>query len=102
MTEVGQRHATVVPSLPRLRLAVAALLLGGALAGAAVLHAHKVLHVYDCSSRLGSCMYEVRLETPGWVNPVAIGICLLGLAAAAAVLMRPLRRFMVARRSNHE
>jgi hypothetical protein len=37
MIEFGQRHAALVPQLARLRLAVAALIVGVAFAGAAIL-----------------------------------------------------------------
>jgi hypothetical protein len=44
-----------------------------------------------------TCLLSVtRLVRPGWVDPLALGICLLGLAAAAGVLVRPLRRFIAA------
>jgi hypothetical protein len=91
MTEFGQRHATLVPPLPRLRLTAAALVLGAALAGAAILHGHRALHAYGCSSIntkvAHSCFYIVRLERPGWVDPLALAICLLGVAAATHLLL---------------
>jgi hypothetical protein len=91
MTEFGQRRAALVPPLPRLRLAAAALALGAAFAGAAFLHGHRVLQ-YLCppSGHSGACGFSVHLVRPGWVDPLALGICLLGLAAAAGVL-RPRR-----------
>lgn len=89
MTDFGHRHAALVPPLPRLRLAAAALLLGAALAGAAILHGHRVLQLYPCSPS-GKCGFGVHLVRPGWVDPLALGICLLGVAAAACVL-RPRR-----------
>jgi hypothetical protein len=93
MTEFGQRHAAFLPPLPRLRLAAAALVLGAALAGAVILHGHRV----RCPPRGITCLIAVaRRVRAGWVDPLAIGICLFGLAAAAAVLVRPLRRFVAA------
>src|SRR5690348_15008390 len=98
MTELGQPRAVFLPPLPRLRLAAAALVLGAALASAVILHGHRVLHVYLCGGAgavLQRCPYiAARLERPGWVDPLALGICLLGLAVAAAILVRPLRRFV--------
>ena len=87
---VRQRRAAFVPPLPSLRLAAAALVLGAALAGAALLHGHRAFQ-YFCppSTHSGEC-FSVHLVRPGWVDPLALGICLLGLAAAAAVL-RPRR-----------
>jgi hypothetical protein len=96
MTEFGQRRAAHVPPLPRLRLAAAVLLLGAALAGAAFLHGHRVLQ-YLCppSPHSGACGFSVHHVRPGWVDPLALGVCLLGLATAACVL-RPNRRVAAA------
>jgi len=71
---------------PRLRLgavvAAAALILAASLAGAAALHWHQF--VYYCSPPSAvQCRY---IRTPGWANPAALGICLVGLAVAAGVL----------------
>ena len=96
MTDFGQRHAVLLPPLPRLRLALAALTLGVALAGAAILHGHRAPHTYSCPATVTvphSCLYVVRLERPGWVDPVALGICLLGLAAAVGIIVS-LRLFL--------
>jgi hypothetical protein len=95
MTEFGQRRAALVPPLPRLRLAAAALVLGAALAGAAFLHGHRAFqyfcppHTHPSGTHSGEC-FSVHLVRPGWVDPLALGICLLGLAAAAG-LLRPSR-----------
>jgi hypothetical protein len=97
MTEFGPRQPAFLPRLPRLRLGAAALLLGAALAGAGTLHGHRVLHIYGCGGgSITHCLISARLERPGWVDPLALGICLLGLAVAAAILVRPLRRFISA------
>src|SRR5262245_55303945 len=87
MTEFGQRHAAFVPPPPRLRVGAAALLVGAALTGAAFLHGHRVLQ-YLCppTGHGGACGFSVHLVRPGWVDPLALGICVLGLAAAAGVL----------------
>ena len=87
MTEFGQRHAALVPQLPRLRLAAAALILGAAFAGAAILHGHRALQTHSGCNAQEGCHYFVRLGKPGWVDPVVLGICLLGLAAAVGVLV---------------
>jgi hypothetical protein len=93
MTEFGQRQAAFLSPLPRLRLAVAALVLGAALAGAVILHGHRVLHVYGGCYPGGNCLIPVtRLVRPDWVDPLALGICLLGLAGAAGILLATRRR----------
>ena len=92
MTEFGQRHAAFLQPFPRLRLAAAALILGAALTGADILHGHRVLQEYPCPPS-GKCEWFAHLVRPGWVDPVALGICLLGLAAAVGVLA-PLRPFL--------
>jgi hypothetical protein len=91
MTEFGQR---LISPPPRLRLAAAVLVVGAALTGAAILHGHRVLHFYPCTSI--HCLISARLERPGWVDPLALAISLLGLAIAAAILVQPLRRFVIA------
>jgi hypothetical protein len=100
MTELGQRQTAFLPRLPWLRLATAALVLGAALAGAAIVHEHRVLHISRCAGGgvvIHRCPYiSSQLERPSWVDPLALGICLLGLAIAAAILVRPLRRFVAA------
>jgi hypothetical protein len=69
--------------LPLWRLAAAVLVLGATLAGAALLHWHQF--VYSCPPEsLVMCRYT---KTPAWVNPTALATCLLGVAAAAAVLL---------------
>jgi hypothetical protein len=76
--------------LPHSRLAAAGLMLGAALAGAAVLHAivdpnRQILCPGDGNPQ------RACLIVPGhhWVNPVALGVSLLGLAAAVGVLLSP-------------
>lgn len=75
---------------------MALLVLGAALAGAAILHAHRVLHTYGCAATPTnvphSCLYISRLEKPGWADPLALGISLFGLAAAAGTLAATRRR----------
>ena len=87
MTEFGEHRAAFLPAFPRLRLAAATLIVGAALAGAAFLHGHRVFQYlcpFDGHSR--AFAFSVHLVRPGWVDPLAVGICLLGLAAAAGVL----------------
>jgi hypothetical protein len=72
------------------RLATAILVIGAALVGALVLHGHRV-NVTPCS-KPGHVYFSTvpprcgTRRTPGWVDPVALGICFLGLAGAAAIL----------------
>lgn len=89
MTEFGQRHAALVPQLPRLRLAVAALILGAAFAGAAILYSHKFVGLY-CGPSICS-RPDSRVLTPGWVDPTLLVLCLLGVAGAVGVLTARLR-----------
>jgi len=88
----GAQRRTICPvahlrPVSRARLAVAGVTLGAALAGAAILHGHRALHTYSCSSSARSCLYLVRLEKPGWVDPLALGIVVLGVAGAAGFLL---------------
>jgi len=75
-----QRH-------PGLRLAAVvaavALILAAALGAAAALHWHQF--VYYCSPQ--SAVQCEHTWTPGRVNPAALGICLVGLAVAAGVVV---------------
>ena len=68
--------------LPPWRLAAAVLVLGAALAGAALLHWHQFVHSCPPES-LVLCSYT---QTPGWVNPTALAICFLGVAVAGVLL----------------
>ena len=89
MTDYGHRRAALLPPFPRLRLAAAALVLGAAFAGAAILH-----------DRHDQFAYFTRLRPfhPEWEDPVALALCTLGLAVAAGVLLAPrLRRVSRAR-----
>ena len=70
------------------RLAAAVWVLGAAIAGAGILHGHRVREPYPCSPFAFKCEPFSHLVRPGWVDPVALGICLLGLAAAVGVLGR--------------
>jgi hypothetical protein len=79
--------------LTRWRLTAAALIFGGALTVAAVLHA-----VVDPNQQIvcphGRNPHAECLIVPGhgWANPVALGIALLGVAAASGVLLAVLLR----------
>jgi hypothetical protein len=73
---------------PRLSFTVAALLLGASLGGVVILHV--VGHgggYLDCNTRgplPGGC---IREPGPRWVDPAALGICVLGVALVAGVLV---------------
>ena len=94
MTDFGQRHAALLPPFPRLRFAVVALILGAALAGAAVLYTHRQHYVpvaTPCGNPRTPPSVRVqcnrRLETRGWAGPTALAIVFLGLTGTATVLV---------------
>ena len=89
-------RAALLRSTSSGRLAAAVWVLGAAIAGAGVLHGHRVRGPYPCLPGAFKCYYFSHLVRPGWVDPVAVGICLLGLAAAVGVLVRwrPFLRFL--------
>jgi len=76
---------TLLRPLPPLRLAAAVLVLGGALAGALILHGHRVNRCHPRGKEL--CIEGPAPYRPGWVNPAAFGIVLAGAAVAAGVLV---------------
>ncbi|HEU5243039.1 MAG TPA: hypothetical protein VFU33_01445 [Gaiellaceae bacterium] len=81
--------------LPRSRLAGAGLVLGAALAAAAALHAtldpNQQIRCPHGGNPQAACTI---VPAHGWVNPAALGVSLLGFAAAVGVLLSPrLRRF---------
>jgi len=88
MTGLALRHIAPLRPLPRRRLALALLMLGAALAGAAILHWHQVVSSCAPPDSLVLC----RSRKAGWVDPVSVALCLLGVAAAAGVLLTPRRR----------
>ena len=98
MTEFGQRRATLVPSFPGRRLVAASFILGAALAGAAVVHEHRVFQMFPCPvTTLNGCeIIGGHLVRPDWVDPLALGILVIGVAAAVGVLVRSSRRFVAA------
>ena len=65
-----------------LRLATALLILGAAFAGAALLQYSR--YVLDISSQLDLAFVVVH---PWWVYAATLGLCVLGVAGAAAVLV---------------
>jgi hypothetical protein len=86
--QVAQRQ------LPGPRLATAGLMLGAALAAAALLHEtvdpNREIHCPRGGNPQRAC---TLVPGHGWVDPVALGISLLGLAAAVGLLLSPrLRR----------
>lgn len=83
------RHAALVPRVPRLRLAAAALILGAACAGAASLYSHKFVAL-DCGT--GPCSRpDIRVVKPGWVDPAVLSLCVLGVAGAVGLLAARVR-----------
>lgn len=90
MHGLALRPVAVPSPLPRLRLVAAVLILAAAFAGAVVLHGHRVRQpVTPCIGTLPCA----QLQRPGWADPIALGICLLGVTRAAGVLLlvRPAR-----------
>jgi hypothetical protein len=85
MPGLALRH--VAPIRP-LRLAFAVLILGAALAGAAILHGHQFVSSCAPPDSLVLCRSTLN---PAWVDAVSLAICLLGAVAAAGVLMTPRR-----------
>jgi hypothetical protein len=72
---------------PRLWLAAAVVVLPAALAGAAYLHWHQA--VYSCPPEsLVLCRYTKK---PGWADPAALAILLVGIGATASMLVTALR-----------
>jgi hypothetical protein len=72
---------------PRTRIAGAAVVLPAALAVAAYLHWHQA--VYHCPPEsLVNCTYTRK---PGWADPVALAVCLVGVGAAISMLVTALR-----------
>jgi hypothetical protein len=81
MTEFGQRQAALVPQLPRLRLAAAALILATTLIAC--------LWLAQFREWVYNNRHGVQLLTPGWALPVAIAV---GVAGAVALLSLCLHR----------
>jgi hypothetical protein len=71
----------------RVRVATAAVILGAALGGAAVVYADYRYAVIRCVPRAVGCVPRITYYRAGWVSPTALGIVLLGVALAAAVLV---------------
>jgi integral membrane sensor domain MASE1 len=88
MTGLALRHVAPIRPLPSWRLALAVLILGAALAGAATLYWHQFVSSCAPPDLLVLCR---STRKPGWVDPVSVAICLLGVVAAAGVLMTPRR-----------
>jgi hypothetical protein len=70
------------------RLGAAGLALGAGLAGAAILravvNAHRQIDCPKGPNPLGAC---VIVPAHDWVNPAALGLALLGIAAASGLLL---------------
>lgn len=83
--KLAQRYAALPSPLALLGLAVAILNFGGALAGALILHGHRVDR---CHPRgLSVCIEGPAPYRPGWVDPAAIGLVLAGAAIGTAVVL---------------
>jgi hypothetical protein len=86
MMGLAPRRVRPARPLAGRRLALAVLTLGAALAGAAVLHWHQFVSSCAPPDLLVLCR---SIRKPGWVDPVSVAVCLLGVVAAARVLMTP-------------
>jgi hypothetical protein len=83
MTGLALQRVELLRPLPRWRIAAAVLIVAVALASAVALHGHQVRQpVTPCIGTV-PC---TQLQRPGWVDPAALVICLLGIGAAAALL----------------
>ena len=99
MTGLAVRRVAPLRPFPGWRIATAALLLGAAFAGAAVLYSHRQDRVpWGAPSPCGAnprtprslveqCAKRGRLETRGWAGPTALAIVFVGLAGAATALV---------------
>jgi hypothetical protein len=103
MTGLALRRVAPLRPLPGWRIAIAVLLLGASLAGAAVLYSHRQHYVPwgapdPCGnprmprSLVEQCAKRGKLETREWAGPTAFVIVFLGLAGAASVLVTTGRR----------
>ena len=96
-------HAGFGWPVPRWRLAIAVLILGSTLAAAAILHG---IHASQPTCPRGFiCAWGTGPEPfsrhpiyprPGWGDPIALAVCFLGFALAAAVLLPSRRRAVAA------
>ena len=99
MTGLALRRMAPLRPLPSWRIAAAVLMLGAALAGAAVLYTdrqHYVPVATPCGNpRIPPSVPDLcarKLETRGWAGPTALAVVFLGLAGAATVLVATGRR----------
>lgn len=89
MTDFVLRQTGLFRPRSRWMLAAALFVLGAALAIAAVLHGYQVVGPsYSCLG-IRPCR---ELQRPGWVDPAAFGVCLLGFAGATGLLFMNRRR----------
>jgi uncharacterized membrane protein len=88
MSGLALRRVAPLGPLPLWRFALAVLILGAALAGAAILHWHQFVSSCAPPDSLVRC---TSTRKPGWVDPVSLALCLLGVVAAAGTLMTPRR-----------
>ena len=104
MTGLALRRVAPLRPLPGWRIVAAVLMLGAALAGAAVLYSHRQHYVpWGAPSPCGAnprvppalqkrCARHGQLVTREWAGPIAFVIGFLGLAGAASVLVTTRRR----------
>jgi peptidoglycan/LPS O-acetylase OafA/YrhL len=97
MTSLALRRVSLLLPLPPWRIAAAVLILAAAIAGAAVLHGHRVRQQVTppcIGTVLNAKAAEIpctQLNRPGWVDPATLALCLLGIVGAAGVLLAPAR-----------
>jgi hypothetical protein len=68
-------------SLPRLGLFAVLLIVGATIAGAAIVHGFQIHR---------TCAPETDCQTsyrPGWADPIALAVLVIGISAAAGVLL---------------
>lgn len=88
MTGIALRRAVARPPF-RLGLASAVLVLGAAFVGAAAVYFdHRFAYTRECLPNASvPCTPGVSYLVPGWVGPTVLGICMLGVALAAGILV---------------
>jgi hypothetical protein len=90
MTELALHYAQLLGPSRRLRVVLALLVLGGAVAGAVTLYSHRFLAL-DCGQGIFCSRPDEIVAKPGWVGPTALALCLFGVAAAIGLLTLRLR-----------
>jgi hypothetical protein len=81
-------HLPLFRPVPRLRLAAAVLVLAAALAGAMIVHGVRVARPACPAGVL--CAVEIHpfiFQRPGWADPAAVALLVLGAAGAVGFLV---------------